>query len=308
MGGSGKINEEIKHPHKGIELTKTVLNRDIRFTDLIKTGTPGLIDHQRCWFWERERTRYFIDESFRSKVDKIRNAARQHKKSIKSAKSPTERDELNTAWYTRKDDDRILEVLFPYFCDHWPQKAYLSIPRKIRKSFVDAIGVSGIDWFQHPFEDKLIHPNKTPRKNHNESYADIGYVQNDYVKDPPSESIPITIHVRTDWTQERFVEVMKEYSRDIIAAVQHEKEKFKEQGYPFIKKESKKPLKTYKSLLKKLGHYRLSECVGLDHYNITKTYPERKKDHKYFPYEEEAFKAAIKEVGNFLKSPPSTDK
>ena len=27
--------------------------------------------------------------------------------------------------------------------------------------------------------------------------------------EPPAESIPITIHVRTDWRQERFVEVMK---------------------------------------------------------------------------------------------------
>ena len=64
---------------------------------------------------------------------------------------------------------------------------------------------------------------------------------------------------RTDWTQERFVEVMKEYSKDILTGASGE-EKFQNRDIFLSKKKVRNFLKTYKSLLKKLGHYRLSEC------------------------------------------------
>ncbi|MDC0921229.1 hypothetical protein OAQ11_02210, partial [Opitutales bacterium] len=60
--------------------------------------------------------------------------------------------------------------------------------------------------------------------------------------------------------------------------------------------------------LKKLGHFRLSECVGLDYLEVTREYPEKKKDPKYFSYEDESFKAAIRDIRNFLKSPQNADK
>jgi hypothetical protein len=41
---------------------------------------------------------------------------------------------------------------------------------------------------------------------------------------------------------------------------------------------------------------------------ITKKYPEKKKDPKFYPYEDEAYKAAIREIRNFLKPSPKADK
>ena len=87
----------------------------------------------------------------------------------------------------------------------------------MRNKFLDAIEANGVDWFEHPLEDKLFPPNKTPLKDHSNRYVEIGYHEPGYIEEPPSESVPIKIHIRTDWTQERFIEVMKEYSKEILS-------------------------------------------------------------------------------------------
>ena len=311
MVAKGKCGLKIDHPCRDTSiwnLSKHSIDRDIRFTNLTNNGTNRVIDHQRCWLWERERTRYFIDKEFRDRVDSTKKKVREYNQRVKNSKSVTQRDKVHLDWYVDKNKDELMEVLFPYYCEQWPQKAFLSITRDVRKKFLDAVESNGVDWFEHPLEDKLIPPNKTPLKDHSDRYAEIGYYEPGYIEEPPSESVPIKIHIRTDWTQERFIEVMKEYSKEILTAVREEKAKYEKMGYPFMKKESKKPVKTYKSLLKKLGHFRLSECVGLDYLEITKKYPEKKKDPKFYPYEDEAYKAAIREIRNFLKPSPKVDK
>ena len=311
MVAKKKTGASIDHPCKDKLIwnsSKNSLNRDVRFANLTKNGTSGLLDHQRCWLWERERTRYFVDNDFRQQIDRVKDTVRKYNKRLKSCNSQEERDAVNTDWYIKESSTQLLEVLFPYYCEQWPKKPFLSIPYKVRRKFTDGIEVSDVDWFEHPLEDKLFSPNKTPLMDHSDRYVEIGYVEPDYIDEPPSESVPITMHIGTDWTQAKFEEVMKDYSKDIINAVQKEKKKYEEQGYPFIKKEKKKPLKTYKSLLKKLGHFRLSECVGLDYLEVTRKYPEKKKDPKYFAFQDEAFKAAIRQIRNFLKSPQNADK
>ncbi len=309
MVAKKKVGVNIDHPCKDKliwNLSKNSLDRDIRFTKLIKNGTNALMDHQRCWLWERERTRFFRDKNFSKQIE-------AHKVRLKENFTPLDSSDVRQIIESpliskRKEENKLTNIFFPYFCEHWPQKPYLSIAFQTRKKFPAAIEVTNHLHFKHPFKERLYTFQPNPLFDQNTAYYKLGVMKAGYIDEPPYESIELNLQIGTNWTQERFVEIMKYNSKQILEKIDEERKLYENKGYKFAPKLKRKPIRTYKSLLKKLGHFRLSESVGLDYLEITKKYPEKKKNPKYFAYEDEAFKAAIREIRKFLKSSSSADR
>jgi hypothetical protein len=259
------------HPCPGWKPTTHKLKRDIWFTKLVKRGPRKIIDHDRCLRWEVQRTRYYVDKNFKKAVDKAQKEVDAHRKSLKKAGTQTARDKILTNWYLRKSN--ALQVLFPYYVGEWPCKAYFSVPPKRREKWKDAKDEGVENRSESPFCDKLYKGSSEP-----------------------SESIPLTLHVRVDWTKERFVEIFEKYSNEILKQVEIEKEKLSSKGFSFVERSAKKPISTYQKRLKVLAHFRLHECAKLDYPEVCGIY---QKNVKQRAYDYEVFRT---EIDNFRKN------
>jgi hypothetical protein len=124
---------------------KVLLGQHILMHETIKNLKWGknaknkIEDLTKCWIWEIARTQlYDYPENF-APLLKSKENVRNHKDLIKKSRGQQKKiDSLNHIWITeqRTHLDSVVESMFPYCIDTFPQEAYLSHTRSIRSKWV----------------------------------------------------------------------------------------------------------------------------------------------------------------------------
>jgi hypothetical protein len=98
-----------------------------------------LNDHRLCFHWERERTRFHVDEDFRKKVEGNFKAREHRQKELSKANNPNPQSHP-------LPEESALDILFPYYLPNWPKKAYLSHTYEERVSWEEVKHGSSKAW------------------------------------------------------------------------------------------------------------------------------------------------------------------
>ena len=166
---------------------------------------------------------------------------------------------------------------FPFYVTTFPEKAYLddSHSNEIR----DKWELLQIDVSTHEHNNNLLIESLGTTDEINVSLKTFNIDENIKI---PSEKVPITLHINPNWSRSKMKLLFCEQIEAIANSIGSRKKIFEELGHDFIDPQQKHEMKTLKSDLKLLGHYRLSECVNLsdpnfrDFYGFGKLKSERK--------------------------------
>jgi len=166
---------------------------------------------------------------------------------------------------------------FPFYVTTFPEKAYLddSHSNEIR----DKWELLQIDVCTHEHNDNLLIESLGTTEEINVSLKTFNIDESIKI---PAEKVPITLHINPNWSRSKMKRLFCEQIEAIAHSIGSRKKDFEELGHDFIDPHQKHEMRTLKSDLKLLGHYRLSECVNLsdpnfrDFYGLGKLKSERK--------------------------------
>lgn len=150
------------------------------------------------------------------------------------------------------------ENYFPFYISSFPDKAYLdeSHPYEMRSKWELFL----LDVSTHEHNDNLLIEALGTIEEIRISLSSFNINENILI---PAEKVPITIHIDPNWSRSKMKRLFSEQVDGIASSVGLVKKAYEDLGHNFIDPKQIHELKTLKSNLKILGHYRLNQCVNL---------------------------------------------
>ena len=277
------------------------IDRDIRFKGLTAKDAQ---DHDLCFEWEFNRTKYFLDEDFRLRVNQGRKDLLSLIKKLERLKTQKRKSELISAWEQRGYDNLMFQDYFPFYSKDWPSKPYLSKQSKLRQKWTRSRSI-GRSLLENPLRDRYPRSPQNLNTEHptEDPYVVDGYWAEGYTRAPLS-SVPIELHIGATWKKENLVRAVEHHANEILELVKFKKAELEKKGNVFEKPIRRHPMRTLRKNLKMLGLLRLELCCGHSWERMEKIYNEKDSEMSgsYFSYEDK--NDYIKEQKKFLEKYP----
>ena len=282
-------NEELKVSYDN-------LDRDIFFASLAKDkkGRTDFDDTAKCMVWEENRTRYFINERFRTLVNCSKILRKLYENLMVRADKTKQKEEAKIAWKNYLQEEitpnfsleelakmDFYRVNYPFNVSAWPEKPYLSHVPKIRRA-----------WSYDPFEDR-----KKYESFYTESTGDkVEKMHPEGMGKKVTMKLPVTIQVDPLYDESNLKRVLLENVNEIMEMAKLQQGKMEKEGYTFRKDKLKneRPRSWYETGLRYLGHYRLHKCEGWEFHDVEKEFEKASQKLNVRPIERATFKKKIK--------------
>jgi hypothetical protein len=278
------------------------LDRDIFFSTIIKDSKrrPDFDDTAKCMVWEENRTRYYMDSKWRILIDYSKNVKKVFDTLIKHAELAEQKEQVQMAWdlYLKEEILAKFSLLdlakvqfywgnFPYNELSWPEKAYLSHPPKVRKT-----------WKYDPFEDRKKYESLRSKSVGDKEFTD--YPEGKGKK--ATMKVPVTIEVDPVYDDANLKRVLMENVHEVMEMAQERKARMEKEGYIFRKEKPKdeRPRSWYETGLRYLGHYRLYKCEGWEYHRVEQAFNKGWEKKKARPIERDTFMKKVKKELPYL--------